>query len=225
LIAVVQKSNGGTGAKLADALASVDDKLVGVVNWTGGVLASPDTPPVLMLNSRARTDKLFQLRKLKEAGLPVPPFLARGEEGALDPSWVPRTKFHQQGFDFTRPIRPDFWVKRLSLDDEWRLHIFKTKRGNFKLLRSGLKLPKGPRFHPWVKSHRLGWKISYIGGAPQDLVSLGRKALEVLALDFGAVDIARSVGGKPYLLEVNTCPGLEAGTLSRYAEAIQERLG
>lgn len=220
MIEVIREKTGGTGARLAKLLE--DSESFGKVNWTGRIVILPGPEPVL--NSQARTDKLFQLGKLKEAGLPTPEFREKTSLLPLDPSWVPRTKFHQQGFDFTRPIRPDYWVKRLSLDDEWRLHIFRTKKGNLKLLRSGLKLPKGKIFHPWVKNHRLGWKISYIGGAPGDLVDLGRKALEALRLDFGAVDVARTSGGAGILLEVNTCPGLEAGTLGLYVAAIKERL-
>ena len=45
----------------------------------------------------------------------------------------------------------------------------------------------------------------------------GIKAVEALGLDFGAVDIAWS-GGLPYVLEVNTAPGIEEPTLSKYVE-------
>jgi hypothetical protein len=200
----------------------------GWVNWTGRRLCQDDyLAPVL--NCASRTDKLAQLVRLEMRGVSIPPFKPAGtlwpirHAGVGD--WIPRTSFHQQGRDFTRPpADPDFWVKKLYLEDEWRLHFFRTNKGNIKLLRSGLKLPKTLKAHPWVKSHRLGWKISYLGGAPSHLVVEARKAMAALDLDFGAVDCALTYQGEPVVLEVNTCPGLEETTLELYVREILERL-
>jgi D-alanine-D-alanine ligase-like ATP-grasp enzyme len=68
----------------------------------------------------------------------------------------------------------------------------------------------------------LGWKISYTGGAPQIVVSEARKAMQALELDFGAVDVLYSPEGGVWVLEVNTCPGLDSGTLQRYVDAFVE---
>jgi hypothetical protein len=92
------------------------------------------------------------------------------------------------------------------------------------LLRSGLKIPRKKPYHPWVRSHRLGWKISYTGGAPLQVVEEGREAMAALELDFGAVDILHQPpNGGVWVLEVNTCPGLENGTLSKYLQAFWAR--
>lgn len=183
----------------------------GEVNWSGA-------PREGALNARSRTDKLSQLTQLTLKGVSVPFFSLTPKAG-----WLGRTRFHQQGRDFTRRrgVRnPDFWVPQLNLEDEWRLHFIRTPNGNLKLLRSGLKLPSRPDFHPWVKSHRLGWKLSYVGGAPEAHVAEARKAMAALQLDFGAVDISTLSSGDPVVLEVNTCPGLEAPTLQRYVEGM-----
>lgn len=206
----------GTARRLARELQYIEGD--GVVNWSGTPLSSDID---IILNSESRTNKLAQLTRLGLKDIPVPPWSPFPREG-----WLPRTSFHQQGRDFTSPpTHPDFWVQRIPLEDEWRLHFFRTRKGNMKLLRSGIKLPKTLKAHPWVKSHRLGWKISYIGGAPASLVEVGRRAVEALQLDFGAVDVALTPTRQPIVLEVNTCPGLDSGTLLKYVDAIEERLG
>lgn len=195
--------------------------VAGIVNWTGGNLVS--TLPVL--NRRAYTDKLRQLQQLHEAGVPVPNFTigppATGEPVEL----LPRSRYHQQGRDFTRrrPWVADFYVQRYFFPDEWRIHVFKTNKGNYRVIRSGIKLPK-PGHHPWVKSHRLGWYISYTGGAPDAAKSAAREGVRCLGLDFGCVDIGIRETGEPILLEVNTAPGLDTGTRSYYVNNILERL-
>lgn len=213
--------NIGTGRKLRNALLPLEGE--GIVNWTGRPLDDATGP---VLNAHSKTDKLSQLLLLRDSGVRVPPFFILGEATPPDwgPSWLPRTRLHQQGRDFTSPIIPDFWVKKLPLEDEWRLHFFRTKKGNLRLLRSGIKLPKTLKAHPWVKAHRLGWKIAYTGGAPFLLVEQAREAMQALDLDFGAVDIALTPRLEAVILEVNTCPGLDTGTLGLYVSAIKDRL-
>lgn len=204
----------GTALRLAQELSQAPER--GCVNWSGGNFQHPTEAT---LNALSRTDKLWQLRELEGAGVSVPEFSLTPLRGFL-----PRRIFHQQGRDFTNPPRrPDFWVRPVNIREEWRLHFFKTKKGNLKLLRSGKKVPRSLHFHPWVRSHRLGWKISYIGGAPEVLVSASRKAVEALRLDFGAVDVGveEAPDGmlSPVVLEVNTAPGLDSGTLALYASS------
>lgn len=193
-----------------------------LVNWTGAIAEHPD---FLVLNEKSRTNKLSQLIQLDLKGVSIPKYSLIPRDG-----WLPRSIMHQQGRDFTHPpAMPEFWVERILAEDEWRLHFFRTSKGNLRLLRSGIKLPKKKPFHPWVRSHRLGWKISYTGGAPLQVVEEGRKAMDALDLDFGAVDILFqptpyiSREGNVWVLEVNTCPGLDSGTLQMYINNFWER--
>jgi hypothetical protein len=214
-----------TARKLAAALegAAAD----GIINWTGGPLTFPNLD-IPVLNSRSRTDKLAQLARLELCGVRVPPWDLNGK----DESWYPRTLNHQQGRDFTGIIPAGaiaYYTQKLPLREEWRLHFFRTAKGNIKLLRSGIKVPRLRGHHPWVRSHRLGWKISYTGGAPEDAVRQCRAAMVALDLDFGAIDVGLTGEGvdgmmDSYVLEVNTCPGLDSGTLARYVAAVKERL-
>lgn len=207
-----------TGAALKRALEDGGD-LKGIVNWTGAPMRGAENFLLPILNAESRTNKLEQLRQLAAAGVKVPQF----DLHAIGPDWLGRTVNHQQGRDFTRaPFHPDYFVQRLYYDDEWRVHVVKTPKGNYRVLRSGLKIPNRRGFHPWVRSHRLGWKISYCGGAPEATKEEARKAVAALQLDFAAVDIANTTPA-PTVLEVNTCPGLDTGTLAYYVAALKER--
>jgi len=187
-----------------------------LVNWTGAIAEHPDFH---VLNEKSRTDKLAQLIRLDMKGVSIPEYsLTKTPICKLS-----RSRFHQQGRDFTREEESDFWTEYIPADDEWRLHFFRTAAGNMRLLRSGIKIPRKKPYHPWVRSHRLGWKISYIGGAPPQVIEEGREAMAALELDFGAVDILHQAARGVWVLEVNTCPGLESGTLSKYLQAFWER--
>lgn len=48
------------------------------------------------------------------------------------------------------------------------------------------------------------------------------KAIDAIGLTFGAVDIIVTEAGKPYVLEVNTAPGLEGITLEKYKTVFEE---
>ncbi len=233
MIEVLMDHPSRTGRKLAMLLGRLPAN--GWVNWTGrraaAVLAEG---PVL--NYMSKTNKLEQLIQLELKGVKVPNYYPGTE--LMEPPmgfgrncpvgyWLPRRNDHQQGRDFTqRDFAPDFWTQKLGYDDEWRIHVAKTAAGNYKVLRSGIKIPNRRDFHPWVRSHRLGWKISYTGGAPACVLAEARKAVAALALDFAAVDVADVIRAEhdPVVLEVNTCPGLDTGTLQYYAEAIYRRL-
>ena len=191
------------------------------VNWTGGRVTSPERP---VLNSESSTNKLQQLIRLELAGLPVPKFVITKPKDGL--AWFPRRAFHQQGRDFRfPPKKPDFWTKYINIDEEWRIHVFRSAKGNLRVIRSARKVPKGPSSDPIIRSHRVGWKLSYTGGAPEGLKEVAKQALAALRLDFGAVDIGLTFEAKPVLLEVNTCPGLESGTLSLYVAEVLKRAG
>ena len=54
---------------------------------------------------------------------------------------------------------------------------------------------------------------------------LAIKAIEAMGLDFGAVDIVMDTEGVPYVLEVNTAPGLgNTATLEAYAEGFKKMI-
>ena len=215
-----------TGDLLADRLKNAPiDKHV-LINWTGGPIDNLSYLAEVVLNEQAFTNKLRQAIRLSLAGIPtVTVSLQKEGDG-----WFPRRNDHQQGFDFTNRalrrglINADFFVKKEDINEEWRVHVFRSAKDNMRVLRTAKKVPNRPNPHPWVRSNRLGWKLSYIGGIPDLSKQYARDAVRALHLDFGAVDIGIRPQGDPFILEVNTCPGLDdGGTLDLYISNILER--
>lgn len=138
-----------------------------------------------------------------------------------DPNWVGRSNHHVGGLDLlTPPAAPDYWVKKETITEEYRLHIFDTKsiRAGKKAPRTGL--PTAPS--PWVRSFDGGWKIVYdryeSTRAQRDIAA---GAVGALGLTFGAVDLGLLADGSLIVLEVNRAPGLEGGTVEAYGRAIE----
>jgi hypothetical protein len=172
------------------------------------------------LNGRVLGNKFKELEKLKAAKIRVP-------EVSLEPkeSFVGRLKHHTGGHDLvTPPETPDFYVKRLTFVQEFRVHIFKGAS-----IRLGIKVPSEGA-HAWVRTHEYGWRFDYGGNAQSSYVKgvrqAAKKAIAALGYDFGAVDVAVTPKGRVYVLEVNSAPGLDnENTAKAYARHIVNALG
>lgn len=216
MLRVIRNRRSRSGRALEEALQGVEEE--GQINWTGAPLEDS-------LNGEAFTNKLRQLTRLGVAGVPAVLFSLR-KEGE---DWLPRKNHHQQGFDLTNHrlregrIPADFYVKKETFTDEYRIHVFRTPRDNMRVVRVARKVPNGLHPHPWIRCHRLGWKLSYVGGATESAKEVARNSLRALHLDFGAVDVGIRPDASPCVLEVNTCPGLDSGTLQYYVDNIIER--
>jgi hypothetical protein len=146
--------------------------------------------------------------------------------------WLPRLNNHVGGNDLLDiPDRPDFFVKKENLVREYRVHSFDgtSIRAGVKKIREGYgsvagnDSPDAPNYaHPWIRSWDAGWRISYDGVTIQQAHrELANRAVRALDLTFGAVDIGETPEGRLIVLEVNRAPGLEGGTVTAYANAIQ----
>ena len=73
-----------------------------------------------------------------------------------------------------------------------------------------------------IRNHTNGWIYARSDVAiPDMLCPIAIQAVNLLGLDFGAVDIGhRIIDNKFFVFEVNTAPGLEGTTLDKYAKAI-----
>lgn len=81
-----------------------------------------------------------------------------------------------------------------------------------------------------IRSYENGWVFCNATNLTEEeenqVEILGRDAVRALDLDFGAVDIIRSIGRGFLVCEVNTKPGILAGsTTDFYANAFRELLG
>jgi glutathione synthase/RimK-type ligase-like ATP-grasp enzyme len=88
------------------------------------------------------------------------------------------------------------------------------------------KRRKGAESNSKIRTEENGWVFCREGiTVPDDVKEQARLAVLALGLDFGGVDVIwNEHEGKAYVLEVNTAPGLEGTTVSRYVSAIQQAL-
>ena len=135
--------------------------------------------------------------------------------------WLARLNAHIGGNDLMRPpTRPDFFVKKEDLVQEFRVHSFLGRS-----IRAGIKRQSGPvppnqPTATWVRSYDNGWRMHYGEGIRQMHRDIAHRACRVLGLDFGAVDVGQRADGSLVVLEVNRAPGLADGTVEAYATAI-----
>lgn len=139
--------------------------------------------------------------------------------------WIPRLRNHIGGNDLlTPPTNPDFWVKKLDVVEEYRIHSFcgisiaaaiKDHRIDDEWARSG-KTP-----NPWIRSWDGGWRVRYADFTPKQAVrDIAHAAIKALGLDFGAVDIGKLRDGSLVVFECNRAPGIEGQTVEKYVNAI-----
>lgn len=199
-----------------------------VVNWGSRKLSWILDQGNLVLNPLLEASKKVEIFALRDAKLPTPP-LSLKKEG---PDWFGRSAFHSHGRDFLRPpAQPAFFVQRLSVVEEYRIHVFNYDgKHDIRILRWGRKVPRGAEAHEWVRSDDAGWRIAYGEPSqqlPKGLRHLAKVALAALQYDWGAVDLGLTSDRRPVIFEVNSAPGLDEGgrTIQLYAAAIMERLG
>lgn len=77
-----------------------------------------------------------------------------------------------------------------------------------------------------IRSNHLGWKFTSVAvnTLPAALKAAAIKAVQVIGLDFAAVDCAIGTDNAPYIIECNSGPGLEGTTLTKYTEALSRKL-
>lgn len=74
-----------------------------------------------------------------------------------------------------------------------------------------------------VKSNKKGWCFSRVAvdSVDRGLITMAKKAVTAIGLDFGAVDCALDYDEEPWIIEVNTGPGLQGGTFTSYINALE----
>lgn len=77
-----------------------------------------------------------------------------------------------------------------------------------------------------VRSNTRGWKFSNVKleNIPKALVDEALKSVKALGLDFGAVDCVMDAEKNPWIIEVNTGPGLEGTSFTKYVEAFNRAI-
>jgi hypothetical protein len=146
-------------------------------------------------------------------------------ETRVDGEWLGRSSSHVGGDDLLAGTGADYFSKKEAFVTEYRIHSFLNRS-----IRAGKKVHRtddewvrsGRTPHAWIRSWDGGWRILYDGvSVKQAHRDLAHSAVRALGLDFGAVDIGERADGTLVVLEVNRAPGLQGGTVTQYATAIQ----
>ena len=165
-------------------------------------------------------NKRRSLIKMREAGIPTPPFYSSYTGVKL----IGRTDHHMHGNRmYIINSEKDFAVATFSgathfmefmgVEREFRVHVV-----------DGVPIKVSEKFPPG--NHTTGSKFKSAHTRHMStLHKLAVEACEVLGYDIGAVDIIYSKNGGFYVLEVNTAPCLTASesTLRAYTEALMNR--
>lgn len=114
------------------------------------------------------------------------------------------------------------YVKLFPKQDEYRIHVFNGEVIDEvqKRLRNGERTREGRS--RYIRSHNEGWVFAREGvRVPEQARGIACSACAGLGLTFGAVDLAVNKDGEIRVFEVNTAPGIEGTTVTKYAEAIR----
>lgn len=180
-----------------------------LVNWGAPRTASRG---IKVLNSARFLNKRDQLIKLAQHGIPCPEVFDEPGNGRIGRSFR-----HQCGRDIINNTGRDYWTQWLTFNHEIRVHVFQGLA-----IHTGLKVPRISNPNPRIRSYDAGWKIDYSQAdkIKKDRRELAKRAVAALGLDFGAVDIGVTPTQGPAVIEVNTAPGLEGGTIDAYVKQI-----
>jgi len=214
-----------------------------IINWGSGDAPNWDVGDATMLNHpyyvRGASNKLTAFQMMKEAGVSIPEFttdsdVARGWV-RNDEKVVSRYKLQGHSGDgieisgdydtFIHRPRPPLYVKYIKKQDEYRVHVFNGNVIDIQQKRKKREIDNEEVDYK-VRSHDNGWVFCRDNlNPPPSISSDATSAMAALGLDFGAVDIIwNNHQQKSYVLEVNTAPGLEGTTLTKYVNAIKQSI-
>lgn len=177
-------------------------------------------------------NKLIALTILSNEGISTPEFHKRGELEGSNGIWFGRETFHKKGKDIVICEQKDDGIeilnnvsaekithltKYIPVDREYRVHVM----GN-EVIQVCIKIPDDNTHEKdMIRNLEHGWHFAECN----DWVNMYKKmkqmaidSVNILGLDFGAVDIILGKDGKYYVLEVNTAPGLDNKRLELYVE-------
>lgn len=176
----------------------------------------------------------LQLVSGGDDGVPVPEWTVNAQEaqGWLDSGHtvVARTLLRASGgrgivvcTTATGLVRAPLYTKYVKKAAEYRVHVFGDTVVDVqqKRRRAGVE-----QVDNQIRNYDRGWVFCREDvAAPDAVLAVAKLAVARCGLHFGAVDVIYNQHyDRAVVLEVNTAPGLEGTTTSKYAEAVEELL-
>lgn len=231
------KQGSRSARTLADALGGRVLKLEGsryrrqlrhhvIINW-GNNRPREDLPRVYNKAVAHATNKLTFFQRLADEDL-TPAFWTRAED-IPDEAFpvVCRTVLngHSGAGIVMADSRDDLvpaplYVKYVKKQEEYRIHVGRDHQGTRVISEQRKVRDRDREVTDWrIRNHGNGFVFQRQGIQVPDLArDAAMRCIEVLGLDFGAVDVIwNSRQQRAYVLEVNSAPGLEGTTVQDYA--------
>jgi hypothetical protein len=173
---------------------------------------------------------LRQLQLFKRANIACPDFTTSLDDAnqwvQAGPLVFGRNNDHEKGLDIVAPDSPDwakkdFWTKVIPAGREYRVHVFDGQliHQSLKELNPNAKPSRTDRLP--IRNTSTGYSYNHNFDAPPAAVELAKRAVNEVGYLWGAVDILEDKTGVPYVLEVNSAPGMGTPTARAYADAIK----
>jgi predicted ATP-grasp superfamily ATP-dependent carboligase len=220
-----------------------------VVNWGNGRIPNwsrtAEMRGVTILNKPeavgVASNKLTALQKLQAARVATPEFttdmLVARQWLRAGKTVVERHELRGNSGEGIRIVNLDdpemasdlqsapLYTKFIPKTNEFRVHVFRGEVIDYIEKKKVLPANRPANFNKYISSVNYGWVFSRtdVRDIPE-VRAMAIKAVAALGLDFGAVDIVYE-NGFPFVLEVNTAPGLSGTTLVKYANAFRRYMG
>jgi hypothetical protein len=120
-------------------------------------------------------------------------------------------------------INAPLYTKATKHKYEFRVHVFKGKVIDVQQKKRRIDY-RGP--NTGIRNHSNGYIYARVDiDVPEILLSSSIQAVNLLGLDFGAVDVGyRERDSRVFIFEINTAPGLVGTTLNKYVNTFKEYL-
>jgi glutathione synthase/RimK-type ligase-like ATP-grasp enzyme len=180
-------------------------------------------------NVAAAANKYQAFLRMHEAGVNVPRFCSDSQSVDWSGLTVVRHKLsgHSgEGIELRDAgdlPRAPLYVQYVPKKAEYRVHVVGKR---VVLVQRKARDPRCDNPNWKVRNHGNGFIfVRNDVQAPSSVEEQAIRAVQALGLDFGAVDIIwNEKQAKPYVLEVNTAPGLEGSTIEDYATGFKQLL-
>lgn len=217
-----------------------------VINW--GANEMPNLRPCKVINRAddvarsANKLSFFQMLRNSPIGINIPQFTdsifeARrwaNEEGGMVVCRTILNSHSGRGIllanTSAQVIAAPLYTKYIKKRDEYRVHMVRQMEDGIDgepkyLVSKKLRDRDVPdeRVNWQIRNHNNGFIYGLEENPDERLISMALSTLQILQLDFGAVDIIYNAGQDSfYVLEVNCAPGIVGRTLEFYFDAFKE---
>lgn len=229
-----------TGKRLARALRANSghdpgncDNIECLIRWGSTLqVEEPDKTLNRQKSVATASDKLRTLEILADKGISVPQVVRLVPNIKLPWVGLARSRTHSGGNDIYLCLQNqdiaeavnrnlDYLVQYIPTVQEFRYHIFKNR--SIKV--SEKVLTNRKRIKPFIRNLSTGYTFRVPDKVHKEARKMAKRAVSALELDFGAVDVVISDDNRPFVLEVNTGPGLIPSGIKKYATKIAKEFG